>query len=148
MRRVQTAGSAETKKREIARIVSAFDGDQPDRLLHVVVHNVHDALREFFEASPLPCPAKHIQRRFNALLRQWHRSTQKEARQQSSEDDVRVGHGKPMALAVTNRSRIATGTLGPNLRGPAATNSAVRSAAASTGGISNNEVPIRLPAIL
>ena len=133
MRRVQTAGPAETKKRELARIVSAFDGDQPDRLLHVVVHNVHDALREFFDASPLLCPAQHIKRRFNARLRQWHRSTQKEARQQSSEDDVGVGHGKPMAFAVTNRPRIRTGTLGPHLQCAAGIEFGDRSAAGSNG---------------
>src|SRR5881628_1866537 len=94
MRRVQTAGPAETKKRELARIVSAFDGDQPDRLLHVVVHNVHDALREFFDASPLLCPAQHIKRGLNPPLPEGHRPPKKEAGKKSPEEDLGAGQVK------------------------------------------------------
>ena len=48
---VQTSGAAERDESKIARIVSALDGDNAQRTLHVCVHHSHHARGELFETE-------------------------------------------------------------------------------------------------
>src|SRR3989442_8928853 len=114
---MQATRTAKAKEREIARIISSFHGDQPDRLFHIIVHDIDNALRKFFKILPPLCPLVLAKYRFNAIQRKRHRPTQKEAWQQSAENHVRVGYCEPSASAIANRSWIGAGALWSDLQG-------------------------------
>ena len=105
---VQRSGAAEGHERELARVVSALDGDHAQRAGHVLVDDREDAL------GRLARPTGPSRRRPGAPPRARglgveHHLAADQARRKVADDDVGVGHRRRLAAA---RRRPA----GPGLR--------------------------------
>src|SRR5947209_3351432 len=107
---VQSTGAAETKEREIARIVSAFNGDQSNGLLHIVVHNINDSLGKLLAVLPFRSPFERANRRIDAIDRERHRSAEKKLRKQAAENHIGIGDGETIAFAVADGTGIGART--------------------------------------
>ena len=107
---VQRPGAAERDEREVARVVPALHGDEPDRLGHQRLGDADDALRRLahrhVQALRPPAPRARaaasgssrtmLSVKFSGTIR--------------DEDDVGVGHGRLGAAAtVARRARVGTG---------------------------------------
>ena len=108
---VQRARAAERQERELARIMAAFDRDEPDRADHVVVDDRKDAARGRIDAHAErlgDAPAHGAMRR---LLIEGEAAAEQEGRQ-VPEHEMRVGDGRLVAAArVAGGSRIGAGAL-------------------------------------
>src|SRR6185436_12643313 len=87
-------------------IVTALDGDKAHSLFHIVVHDIDNALSQRLDGRPLFGPRHTGYLRRHRVCSERHRAAEKEARRQTSKDNVRVGHSQSFtAFCVTNRAR-------------------------------------------
>ena len=102
---VQRAGAAEGDQREVARVEAALDGDQPDRVRHVLVGGPHRrdaaaASADRSSASPSPASAARA-----ASSVERHRPAEEVRRVEPAERQVRVGQRRlGPALPVGDRA--------------------------------------------
>jgi len=102
----QSSGSAETKQRELSRIIAAFDRDQPDGLLHVVIDHVDNSLSNRVQRLPLTGPWHTTRTGGYPLNRKGHCPAEEKSRGQASEKNIGVGYCETLAaLAVAHRAR-------------------------------------------
>ena len=83
---------AEGDEREVARVVAALDGDEPQRARHVLVDDVEDALGRAVQVEAERV-ADLLHGRLRRLDVELHLAAE-ELRRQVPDDDVRVGDGR------------------------------------------------------
>ena len=108
---MQRAGAAERDERELARVVAALHGDEPQRAGHRLVRDREDALGGRVERQ-----AGRVGDRLHGrarLLDVERHLAADQPRRQVADDDVRVGHRRRLAPApVGRRAGVGAGRLG------------------------------------
>ena len=95
---MQPAASAKRHQRELPRIVTALDGHQADRPLHIGISHAQNPLSRLHPAKPQPRRHRvHCRRRPRRI--QHHRSAQQ--RCDPPQNHMGIGHSSQLARAVT-----------------------------------------------
>ena len=116
--RVQWAGAAVGDEREPARVVPAVGRHEAERLRHVRVRDIDDALRDALagEAERL---GERVERAAGRLDVQLQVAGEKELGRETPEHDVRVGRRRlRSATAVAGGARVGAGAARPHLEDP------------------------------
>ena len=112
--RVERAGAAVGDEREVARVVAALDGDEPQRARHVLVHDREDPLGRLLDRGEAHRVGDRLDRRARRLDVERHLAAE-QLRREVTEHDVGVGHGGQLAaLAVGGRTGVGARRLGPD----------------------------------
>src|SRR5262245_5760254 len=109
---MKSARTTKAKEREVARIIPAFHGDQTDRLSHIAVDDVDDALSQFLARLPSLDPLQVPENGVNALQLELHCTAQKKPWEQPVKNDIRIRYRQPITFAITNRARICSSAFG------------------------------------
>ena len=91
--RVQRPGAAVGDERELARVVAALDGDEPQRTGHVLVDDREDPLGGLLDRGEAHRVGDRLHGRPRRLDVELHLAAE-QPRRQVAEDDVRVGDGR------------------------------------------------------
>ena len=106
--------AAERHEREVARLDPLLDGQRADRLRHLGVRHVADALGQLARLEP-QLAAQLRDRRARRLDVERHRAAREAALVHAAEHEVGVGDGRPRAAAAVARgSRVGAGALRPD----------------------------------
>ena len=112
--RVHRAAAAEGDEREVARVEAAVDGDQLERVDHVVVGDAHDAPRCLVGVRAEP-RAHRLDRPLHRVHVRLHRPAAKIVAVDAAEPEIGVGRGGlGSSAAVGGRARHRTGRARPD----------------------------------
>src|SRR5581483_5648243 len=121
--------AAEREEVEATVVETPIDGDEADRVRHVLVRHTHDRKRGGLDGRVEP-PGDPRDRLRGELDVERHPATEEEARVEAPEHDVRVGDGRiGPAAAVRGGAGVATGALGADAQESAAVEAGDRAAA-------------------
>src|SRR6185295_15571564 len=114
---MQSTGTTKTEQDEIRWIVPTLNGYQPHGLLHIIVHDIDDALREGLNGFPFPCPRHGVHGRFDAIRRERNGSAKEKPRRQPAKNYVGIRHREPVAPPIADRARVGPRALRTDAEG-------------------------------
>ena len=94
--RVERARAAVGDEREVARVVAALDGDEPQRARHVLVHDREDALGRLLDGAEPHRVGDRLHGRAGRVDVERHLAAE-QLRREVPEHDVRVGDRRQLA---------------------------------------------------
>ena len=130
---MQRAGATKGHQVEVAGINAPLDREQPQRVRHVLVRQLHDGQRGvvYFGAHP---PAHGGDGRAGLVTVQGHRAGQEVVGIETPQNQVCVGHGRVgTAGVVARRARIGAGALWADLEKAALVHPGERAATGANG---------------
>src|SRR4029434_7516331 len=94
---MQSSGATKANQCEITRIVTPFNGDETYCLLHIVIHDIDNALRKGVDRGPPSSPRHAADAWGEAVHSERHGPTQKKTFWKTSKNHVRVRHCETFA---------------------------------------------------
>ena len=129
---MERAGAAKGDQREASRIVAALDRDHAQRPLHADVRHAQHARRRLLEIAAEGAdyrPQRTSRRRHG----EQYSAAEKAVRPKAAEQQVGVGDGRLVAVAVASRAGVGAGALRPDAQRAASIDAGNRPAARADG---------------